>query len=229
MQRAKDLHKFVLWSGGRDSTVMLHLALKAWDRDFKTVFVDTGITLPETLVFIRKQEKAWSLDLAIVRPGREFWPYARRYGFPSFKRLWCRTHFKVRPLVKYLNQFKGWKLQALGVRRTESVQRMRSEFYKHDFMRDRKVRLSYSFHPIRNWTDKDVAMYVAKHEIPVNPCYEIYKTTGCYYCPFVQNREHYITLRDRHPALFNEILKTELAMEKGSTAIPGWSMRDLAP
>jgi len=39
--------RFVFWSGGRDSTVVLHLALRVWKEEFKAVFIDTGITLPE--------------------------------------------------------------------------------------------------------------------------------------------------------------------------------------
>jgi len=76
-------NRFVFWSGGKDSTVALHLILRAW-KDPKVVFVDTGITLPETLEYINKLKEEWNLNVTILKPEINFWEYVKNVaGFPS--------------------------------------------------------------------------------------------------------------------------------------------------
>ena len=112
-------HRFVFWSGGRDSTVVLHLALRAWKGDFKTIFIDTGITLPETLEYVHNIAELWNIDLITLKPGVDFWSYVRKAGFPIVKSLWCRRVLKMEPIKRFysLKENRGWKLQVLGIRK----------------------------------------------------------------------------------------------------------------
>jgi len=129
------VEKIVSWSGGHDSTVALHLALRYWqDWNPHIIFVDTGITLPETLDYIKEISELWGFEPTVLKPEIDFWEYVKRYGFPFFKRLWCRRLLKMAPIRKYLNSLPGWKIVVIGVRRRESVQRMNMLCYKKPFV-----------------------------------------------------------------------------------------------
>ena len=56
---------YVAFSGGKDSTVVVHQAL-AVDRDVPVVFFDSGWEYPETYRHIHHLANAWSLNLHVV-------------------------------------------------------------------------------------------------------------------------------------------------------------------
>jgi 3'-phosphoadenosine 5'-phosphosulfate sulfotransferase (PAPS reductase)/FAD synthetase len=203
-------NRFVFWSGGKDSTVALHLALRAWDSNPpKVVFVDTGITLPETLAYVEKISADWNLNLVTLKPRIDFWAYVEKNGFPFFHRLWCRRLLKMTPIRRFLNRLPGWKVNVLGIRRRESTQRMKSKFYDKPFRRHTKLKHTYILLPVLDWSEEQVNAYLKQNNIPVNPCYEYFGTSGCYFCPFVTNPRHYLALKKRHPRLFDKLLQAE--------------------
>ncbi|HEY0068835.1 MAG TPA: phosphoadenosine phosphosulfate reductase family protein [Chloroflexia bacterium] len=73
----------VCWSGGKDSTVLLHL-VKQYVPDIPVVFNDTGVEFPETRVFVQSLTQAWNINLHVARPkhGEGFWEVSERYGWP---------------------------------------------------------------------------------------------------------------------------------------------------
>lgn len=225
-------NRFVFWSGGKDSTVALHLALRVW-RNPKVVFVDTGITLPETLEYVKLLTQEWHLNLKVlkpqdVRPDFTFWDYVAKNGFPIHKALWCRRILKMEPIKKFMKSQYGWKVQVLGIRKAESVVRMKANLYDKPFRRHRKISFTYNLLPILFWSDGKVEAYIQKHKIPLNPCYKIYATSGCYYCPFVNNNRHYLALKRLHPDLFDEIVYAESVMRKGHSALVHKYVKEIA-
>jgi len=211
-------NRFVFWSGGKDSTVVLHLTRKVWGEDVKVVFVDTGITLPETLEYVEKLTEEWSLNLTVLKPDFDFWGYVAKNGFPHPKALWCRRFLKIKPIKKFLSKYHGWKVCVLGIRRRESPQRFTAPWYRKVFDRHRVFKFTYNLLPILNWTDEEVNSYLKRNNIPVNPCYKLYGTSGCYYCPFVANKTHYLNLKRLHPELFQKIVEAE-RIRKGKSAL----------
>lgn len=211
-------NRFVFWSGGKDSTVALHLALRAW-KNPHVVFVDTGITIPETLEYVEKLTEEWNLSLTLLKPEIDFWSYCLRAGFPRVNALWCRRLLKMEPTKKFLKAHPGWKVVVLGIRATESFKRKTSPFYQKHLHRHTKLPFTYELLPILNWTDKQVDDYMMRVQIPPNPAYKEYATSGCYYCPFVNNPKHYLALKRNYPELFQNIVDAEKAMRKGGTAI----------
>jgi len=220
-------NRFVFWSGGKDSTVALHLALKVW-RNPRVVFVDTGITLPETLDYIQKLTEEWNLNLTVLKPEIDFWDYVAEKGFPIVKALWCRRLLKITPIKKFMKKQHGWKVQVLGIRKAESYVRRKAWGYQRPFMRHFKIPFTYNLLPILEWTDQQVNRYIRKFKIPINPSYQIYGTSGCYFCPFVSNNRHYLALKRYHPELFEKIVEAETIMRKGKTAWVGKSIIPLA-
>jgi len=218
-------NRFVFWSGGKDSTVALHLALRVWwDLNPRVVFVDTGITLPETLDYIQELAEEWSLNLTVLKPKIDFWDYVAKNGFPNVKALWCRRLLKLEPIKKFMKKQHGWKVQVLGIRKAESNVRRKSWYYQKPFMRHTRLPFTYNLLPILEWSESQVDDYINRVQIPVNPAYKIYRTSGCYFCPFVKAPQHYLALKRRHPELFEKIVEAEKVMRKGKTPWPGKSI-----
>lgn len=66
----------VSFSGGADSTVLLHLARQV-SRDIPAVFVNTGLELPEIVRFVRQTE-----NVEIIKPAMSFRQVLENYGYP---------------------------------------------------------------------------------------------------------------------------------------------------
>lgn len=211
-------NRFVFWSGGKDSTVALHLALRAW-KNPKVVFIESELTLPETLDFIEEIEKLWSFSLLRIKVDFDFWAYVAKYGFPYVHSLWCRRLLKYEPIKDFYRKVHGWKVQVLGIRKAEGVHRAKSQYYQKDFWRDDRFRFCYTLLPLLDWSNAKIKRYNNEHKIPVNPCYKYYKTSGCYYCPFIRNQKHYLSLKHRHPRLFQKIVDAEDIMRKGKSSL----------
>ena len=66
----------ISFSGGKDSTVLLHIARKMY-QDIKAVFVDTGLEYPEIRAFVKTFE-----NVDIVKPKMNFKEVIQKYGYP---------------------------------------------------------------------------------------------------------------------------------------------------
>ena len=67
---------YVSFSGGKDSTVLLHIVRQMYP-DIEAVFVNTGLEYPEIQSFVRTFE-----NVTILRPKMRFDEVIRRYGYP---------------------------------------------------------------------------------------------------------------------------------------------------
>jgi len=78
-------HPVVCWSGGKDSTVVLHLVLQHFP-DIPVVNVDTGVEFPDTIAFVKHLASCWSLNLILATPedGVTFWSIGEKHGWPIF-------------------------------------------------------------------------------------------------------------------------------------------------
>lgn len=154
-------------SFGAQAAVSLHL-VTSQQPDIPVILVDTGYLFPETYQFIDELSERLSLNLKVYRPaiGRA-WAEAR-YG-----RLWEQGEAgldeynrirKVEPMQRALQDLDvhGW---FAGLRRDQTKSRQHIEFV--EWQRGR-----WKFHPIADWTDRDVGMYLQRHGLPYHPLWQ---------------------------------------------------------
>lgn len=68
---------YVSFSGGKDSTVLLHIVREMYGNDIPAVFVNTGLEYPEIQSFVRTFE-----NVEILRPKMRFDEVIKKYGYP---------------------------------------------------------------------------------------------------------------------------------------------------
>lgn len=76
---------FVSFSGGKDSTVLLHLVRSIYPK-VSAVFCDTGLEYPEIKCFVKTHE-----NLIIIRPKLNFREVIKKYGFPVISKTVAST------------------------------------------------------------------------------------------------------------------------------------------
>lgn len=72
--RGEDVH--VSFSGGKDSTVLLHIAREMYP-DMPAIFCDTGLEYPEIRKFAMSHK-----NITVLRPKMRFPEVIRTYGYP---------------------------------------------------------------------------------------------------------------------------------------------------
>lgn len=174
----------MLWSLGKDSGVMLHLARKAFfgHVPFPVMHLDTGAEFPETYAFREQYTKEWGLKLIAdpCPPLETVDP-----TLPPASRFAARKTAGLKEAVKKY----GFAGLAAGIRRDEQATRAKErvfsprpedgnwdfreqppEFwdqYNTDFPAGMHVRV----HPLLHWTELDIWLYTQREKIPVVPLY----------------------------------------------------------
>ena len=193
----------MLWSIGKDSTVLLWLARKAFlgRVPIPLVHIDTSFKIPEMIAYRDRVAKEWGVEL-VVGQNRA----ALAAGMhPSQGRLTCCTALKSEGLRETV-EAQGFGGLLLGIRRDEEgsrgkervfsprnraaewkVKEQPPEFwdtYATDFEKGDHVRV----HPLLHWTELDVWRYIERERIPLISLYfadaegRRYRSLGCAPC-----------------------------------------------
>lgn len=151
-------------SFGAQAAVSLHLATRQ-RADLPVILVDTGYLFPETYAFVDTMSERLSLNLKVYRPQIGIaWMEARhgrlweqgREGLERYNRL-----RKVEPMQRALREL-GVRTWIAGLRRTQSTSRAGIDFLE---LQDGRWKL----HPIADWSDRDVWIYLQRHDLPYHP------------------------------------------------------------
>ncbi len=192
----------MLWSIGKDSTVMLWLTRKAFfgNCPIPVIHIDTTYKIPEMIRFRDKLAKKHKFKLIIGKNEK-----ALSEGMnPTKGRLNCCTALKTDALSKLVYE-KKFNALMVGIRRDEEGTRAKERFFsprnknfEWDF-KDQPPEFWNQFntnfpegthvrvHPILHWTELDVWKYIRKEKIPVIDLYfakkgKRYRSLGCAQC-----------------------------------------------
>ncbi len=181
----------VSFSGGKDSIVVLDLAIKYYGKNkVYPIYVDTGLEFPETIEYVSKVQEYYGIE--VVKAFAKIDEAIRERGLPTKTNRWC-TGLKTKAFKEKLEEItRGCEqvLVVVGDRDAESVSRShRSPVRK---LSDKMVEVA----PIKQWSTAHVQLYMYLNKLPVNPLYEQgFYRIGCYVCPALRSLELYIMTR----------------------------------
>lgn len=198
----------VSYSGGKDSTALLLLAISKYGRqNIVPVFTDTGAEFPETYEYLDYVEK--KLGIKIHQAKSELWDWfslVRHMGkFYDQKIRRCTSSLKLEPLAKWItaNCNRKEDIVLTGERREESPRRSN---YSTNYY-NKKLRIQ-GHRPILSWSTKRVFDAIRQGGVEPHPAYKHYARLGCYCCVFNTNNE-WMQLYKHYPALFFEVAYLE--------------------
>jgi phosphoadenosine phosphosulfate reductase len=132
------------------------------------VLIDTGYLFPETYRFVDELTARLELNLKVYRAALSPAWMEARHG-----RLWEQgiegidryNHLrKIEPMQRALAELgaTGW---FAGLRRSQARTRAGVEFAEHRNGR-------WKFHPLADWSDRDVGQYLKRHGLPYHPLWD---------------------------------------------------------
>ncbi|GIW06331.1 MAG: hypothetical protein KatS3mg060_1136 [Dehalococcoidia bacterium] len=166
--------RFVSYSAGKDSEVVLHLARQD-EPQLLAVWSDDEFNLPETLAQLERTPNlhriaarvwhaewftAWADGPARVPPGTEWVePIAGQFGLAA----WAIRH--------------GYDGVAIGLRAQESADRRRNARRRGTLHQLRETGVWHAY-PLAWWRTEDVWAYLVSREVPYNAAYDRLSAIG---------------------------------------------------
>lgn len=178
----------VLFSGGKDSSVLLHLickALQSKDFAYDILNIDTGYNFEEMNVFCQKSAKSVKKNL-IVGSVQSI-----KNNYPDFSENRLQSY-----VLKNLIATHGYQCIFAGGRRDEDKARSKESFFSKrdafgawnpelhqaEIWPHLKLQISEKEHyrsfPISNWTERDIWAYILREQIEVCSLYYAHNIDG---------------------------------------------------
>ncbi len=182
----------ILFSGGKDSIVVTHLARKAFypaQIPFPLVHIDTGHNFPETIEF--RDKLAQSIGAELIAPSVQDSIDLGRVAEERGKNA-SRNWLQITTLLDAIEEYQFDALLG-GARRDEEKARAKERFFSHrdDFgqwdPKNQRPELWNIFNgskhfgehfrvfPISNWTEMDVWQYILQENIEIPSLYKAHE------------------------------------------------------
>ena len=174
----------MLWSFGKDSNVMIHLARKAFfgQVPFPLIHCDTELEMEEVYAFRDTYTREWGVNLLThLCPPIE----ATDATLPHAARIAARKTLGLKEVIeKY-----GFVGIVAGIRRDEEATRAKERVFSprgqegnwdvkdqppefwDQFKTDFAPGTSLRIHPLLHWTELDIWMYIQRENIAIVPLY----------------------------------------------------------
>ena len=202
----------LMFSGGKDSILMVYLAYKAFfpaKIPFPLLHIDTGHNFPETLQYRDKLVEQFGAKLVIgsVQEAIDQGLVAEEKGFNA-----SRNGLQTTPLLEAIENG-NYDAALGGARRDEEKARAKERFFSHRdefgqwdpknqrpelwnlFNARKKMSEHFRVFPISNWTELDVWQYLAQEEVPLPSLYfaherEVFERDGTLLadCEYINKR-----------------------------------------
>lgn len=178
----------MLYSVGKDSSVMAHLARKAFAPGripFPLLHVDTGLKFPEMYTFREEFCRRIGAELRVYRPEAAIAQGVNPWDWGTVR---CCAVLKTQALLDALREG-GYDAAIGGARREEERSRAKERVYSFRDAdgqwdpRHQRPELwnlynsriakgeSMRVFPLSNWTELDIWLYIHREQIPVVPLY----------------------------------------------------------
>ena len=170
----------LLSSMQKTAVVLMHL-FHELDLPNEILFLDTGYHFFETLRMRDEYMRRFRLNVVTLYPEITIEEQEGKFGKKLFtctdgQPECCRLR-KEAPLLEYLAR-KTSPVVVNGLRRAEGGRRGNLVALTADPRTG-----GHQLSPLFDWTDDDVAAYIAEHDLPLHPLYaQNYPSIGCYPC-----------------------------------------------
>ena len=122
---------YVSFSGGKDSTVLLHIVREMYF-DVPAVFVDTGLEYPEIRNFVRTFD-----NVVWLKPEKNFKQVIKEYGYPIISK-------EISERIYYAKQGSEWAIQCMsGANPDGSKSEFKQRAKKYAFLVDSPIPISH--------------------------------------------------------------------------------------
>ena len=181
-------HPAILFSGGKDSIVLTHLARKAFypaKIPFPLVHIDTGHNFPETITFrdAYVKELGVKLEVGLVQDSIDQGKVVEEKGINA-----SRNYLQTTTLLDVI-EAKGYDAAMGGARRDEEKARAKERFFSHRdefgqwdpknqrpelwnlFNGKKRMGEHFRVFPLSNWTEMDVWQYILMEGIQLPSLY----------------------------------------------------------
>ena len=183
----------ILFSGGKDSLVVAHLAKKAvWPSHLKTplLHIDTGHNFQETLDFRDRLVERWSLDLRVATVQASI-DEGRVKVAPGASRNAAQSVTLLDALADG-----GFDVALAGARRDEEKARAKERFFSHRnangewtpqaqrpepwlvFNNHKHQGEHFRVFPLSSWTEMDVWLYLRRYRLELPTLYFATRPSG---------------------------------------------------
>lgn len=182
LEQAKSSGKHgILWTGGKDSMVILHLWRQLFDEDIPLLVIDTYNQFDEIYDFRAEIAEEWGLTLDI-RANEEFleeviWNEDDERGFAwdGPKTEACCGALKIDVISDFISD--GYEHLIVGRRSADIGEELK------EVEQTREPVPHIRYHPIASWPNPLVEAYIRRESIPLpNLYYEGYRHTDCVDC-----------------------------------------------
>jgi phosphoadenosine phosphosulfate reductase len=162
-----------------EGTAIMHMASRI-RADVPVLFLETGFQFAETLAFKQQLTERLGLNVVDLYGDLTVAQQAERHGERLYERnpeLCCELN-KVRPMFEALRGLDGW---ITAFRRDSSPTRANAPFVEQYELEPGHMIVKVN--PVAAWTRRDTWAYLAEHDLPHNPLYDLgYASIGCAPC-----------------------------------------------